>query len=176
MAESYSRYFGWKFADSASLPGMAKTSSFLLFAIFVGLAVAYWVEKPDRGALVLGRGAIPIVLAVTLLMSQDTLLERRGDVSVIELAGWETRPFLVDVAGEEIMVVGEVRPNVFATKFWIDKAGIKDLLVVEGGTLTKEYLSGTKYLVLMGDFSVAEPNKEVISGEGYRLVQLIDAP
>jgi hypothetical protein len=125
---------------------------------------------------VLGRGAIPIVLAVTLLMSQDTLLERRGDVSVIELAGWETRPFLADVAGEDIMVVGEVRPNVFATKFWIDKAGIKDLLVVEGGTLTKEYLSGAQYLVLMGDFSVAEPNKELISGGGYRLVQLIDAP
>jgi hypothetical protein len=176
LAESYSRQFGWKFADSASLPGMAKTSSFLLFAIFMGVAVAYWVEKPERGSLVLGRGAIPIVLAVTLLMSQDTLIERRGEVSVIELAGGETRSFLENVPGEDIMVVGEVRPNVFATKFWIDKAGIKDLLAVEGGTLTKAYLDNAKYLVILGEFAVAEPSEELISGQGFKLVRLADTP
>ena len=172
LAESYSRNFGWKFADSSTLPGIAKTSSFLLVAIFIGFAVAYWAEKPKRGGQVLGIGAIPIILVLSLFLAQNTLIDRRGDVSVIELAGWETRAFLEGVSGADIMVIGEVRPNVFATKFWIDKPGIKDLLVVEGGTLAKENLDGAQYIVFLGQFQMSDPHTELIAGEGFKLLKV----
>lgn len=172
LAESYARNFDWKFADSSTLPGIAKTSSFLLVAIFIGFAVAYWIEKPKRGAQVLGIGAIPVILVLSLTLAQNTLIERRGTASPVEFAGWESRPFLEGVAGEDILIVGQLRPNVFAVKFWLDRAGIKDLIAVEGGTVTAEYLVDTKYVIMLGNYEVSEPNQELIAGSGFRLVKL----
>jgi hypothetical protein len=169
--EAASRPIQQQFAQT-TLPGIAKTSSFLLVAIFIGFAVAYWAEKPKRGGQVLGRGAIPIILVLSLFLAQNTLIERRGDVSVIELAGWETRAFLEGVSGADIMVIGEVRPNVFATKFWIDKPGIKDLLVVEGGTLAKENLDGARYIVFLGQFQMSDPHTELLAGDGFKLLKV----
>jgi phosphoglycerol transferase len=174
LAESYSRNFGWKFADSSTLPGIAKTSSFLLIAIFIGLAVAYWAEKPARGTKPLTIGTIPIVLALALFLAQNTLLDRRGDVSVIEEAGWGSKPYLAGVVGEEILIVGELRPNVFATKFWLDKPGIKDLLVVEGGTLGKDNLDDAQYVLFLGQFELAEPYTELVVGNGFKLLRVND--
>ena len=174
LAESYARNFGWKFADSSALPGIATNTSFLIVAIFVSFGVAYWAEKPGRGSLVLGRGVIPVVLVVALFTSQNTLIERRGFVAEIERAGWAGRDLLKEVSGSDIMVVGDQRANVFAVKFWIDKPGIKDLLVVQGGTLTSNYLDGAKYLVILGNYNLGEPNSEIEAGTGFRLVQLFE--
>ena len=174
LAESYSRNFGWKFADSSTLPGIAKTSSFLLVAIFIGLTVAYWAEKPARGTKPLTIATIPIVLVLALFLAQNTLLDRRGEVSVIEEAGWGSKPYLDGVVGEDILVVGELRPNVFATKFWLDKPGIKDLLAVEGGTLSKVNLDAAQYVLFLGQFELAEAHTELVVGNGFKLLKVND--
>jgi len=172
FTETYSRFFGSKFADSSSLPGIAKTSSFLLFAIFVSLSVAYWVERPKRATYFMGYVLTPIVFIAALVLSQDTLLERRGNTTVIEDAGWASRDVLTNVPGQDIMVVGRHRPNVFAVKFWIDKPNIKDLLIIEGGTISKVDIDSAKYIIFVGEYQMADPHTELISGAGFKLLRM----
>ena len=170
----YPPTFDKQYADASTLPGIGDSQGFFVFVgLYVSSAVIFWIVNPERGNFVIGRFIIPSVLVLALVMSQNKLIEINGTPAYFDQAGWDSRSYLADVPGERILVVGQTRTEVFTVKFWIDDAGIRDLLVVDGSTIVPDDVLETDYVVTLGNMVVEFPHEVVTEGEGYRLVKVV---
>jgi phosphoglycerol transferase len=157
FAYSYTKSGTWLFADSATMPGLANTSSIFIPAIFASLAVAYWVEQPKQAARFVGLAATPAVLVLALILSQNTLIDRRGVPSQVDIAASEARQILADVKGEEILIVGQIRSNIFAVKFGLNKPGIKDFVALEDKDVADVLTNEIRYILMLNQYDVSIP-------------------
>lgn len=170
----YPPTFDKQYADASTLPGIGDSQGFFVFVgLFVSSAVIFWIVNPERGNLVMGRFIMPSVLVLALIMSQNKLIEINGTPAYFDQAGWDSRSYLTDVAGEQIMVIGQTRTEVFTVKFWIDQANIKDLLVAEGSVIGLDNIPESNYVVTLGNIGVDFPHEVITEGEGYRLVKVV---
>ena len=161
-------------ADSSTLPGIGDGQGVFIFVgLFVSSAVIFWIVNPERGNVVLGRFIIPAFLILSLVMSQNKLIEINGTPAYFDQAGWDSRSFLQDVPGDRILVAGQTRTEVFTVKFWIDEANIRDLLVMEGSVLGQVQVAEVDYVVTMKGISVAFEHEVLTSGDGYSLVKVV---
>jgi len=169
----YPPIFDKQYADSSTLPGIGDSQGFFIFVgLFVASSVAFWVVNPERGNYYIGRFMIPVVLILSLVMSQNKLIEINGTAAYFDQAGWDSRTYLREVPGDKIMVVGQTRTEVFTVKFWIDHANIRDLLVVQGSVLGSENVEGADYVVTLGDIGAGFEHEIVTEGDGYRLLKV----
>lgn len=166
--------FNKQYADSSTLPGVGDGQGvFIFLGIFVSCAVIFWIVNPERGNVVIGRFIIPAVLILSLVMSQNKLIDINGTPAYFDAAGWGTRSYLQDVPGERILVAGQTRTEVFTVKFWIDEANIRDLLVMEGSVLGEVQVAEVDYVVTLKNIDVAFEHELITEGEGYRLVKVV---
>jgi phosphoglycerol transferase len=166
--------FNKQYADSSTLPGVGDGQGvFIFLGIFVSCAVIFWIVNPERGNVVIGRFIIPAVLILSLVMSQNKLIDINGTPAYFDQAGWGTRSYLQDVPGERILVAGQTRTEVFTVKFWIDEANIRDLLVMEGSVLGEVQVAEVDYVVTLKNIDVAFEHEVITEGEGYRLVKVV---
>ena len=166
--------FNKQYADSSTLPGVGDGQGvFIFLGIFVSCAVIFWIVNPERGNVVIGRFIIPAVLILSLVMSQNKLIDINGTPAYFDQAGWGTRSYLEDVPGERILVAGQTRTEVFTVKFWIDEANIRDLLVMEGSVLGEVQVAEVDYVVTLKNIDVAFEHEVITEGEGYRLVKVV---
>ena len=166
--------FNKQYADSSTLPGVGDGQGvFIFLGIFVSCAVLFWIVNPERGNVVIGRFIIPAVLILSLVMSQNKLIDINGTPAYFDQAGWDTRSYLQDVPGDRILVAGQTRTEVFTVKFWIDEANIRDLLVMEGSVLGQVQVAEVDYVVTLKNIDVAFEHEVITEGEGYRLVKVV---
>ena len=166
--------FNKQYADSSTLPGVGDGQGvFIFLGIFVSCAVIFWIVNPERGNVVIGRFIIPSVLILSLVMSQNKLIDINGTPAYFDQAGWGTRSYLQDVPGDRILVAGQTRTEVFTVKFWIDEANIRDLLVMEGSVLGQVQVAEVDYVVTLKNIDVAFEHEVITEGEGYRLVKVV---
>lgn len=166
--------FNKQYADSSTLPGVGDGQGvFIFLGLFVSCAVIFWIVNPERGNVVIGRFIIPAVLILSLVMSQNKLIDINGTPAYFDQAGWGTRSYLEDVPGERILVAGQTRTEVFTVKFWIDEANIRDLLVMEGSVLGEVQVAEVDYVVTLKNIDVAFEHEVITEGEGYRLVKVV---
>ena len=166
--------FNKQYADSSTLPGVGDGQGvFIFLGIFVSCAVIFWIVNPERGNVVIGRFIIPAVLILSLVMSQNKLIDINGTPAYFDQAGWGTRSYLQDVPGDRILVAGQTRTEVFTVKFWIDEANIRDLLVMEGSVLGQVQVAEVDYVVTLKNIDVAFEHEVITEGEGYRLVKVV---
>lgn len=165
--------FDKQYADSSTLPGIGDGQGFFIFVgLFVSSAVIFWIVNPEKGNIFMGRFVIPGFLILALIMSQNKLIEINGTKAYFDQAGWDSRTFLQDVPGDEILVVGQTRTEVFTVKFWIDQANIKDLLILEESVLGAADVEGSNYVVALGNIGVGFPHEVITQGDGYQLVKV----
>ena len=170
----YPTNFDQQFADSSTIPGLAVSGGiFIGIAVLVSAVVLYWIFTPDEGNTLIGRFAIPLVMVVSLVLSQNQLTEINGTPAYFDYAAWESREFLEGVKGDRIMVIGQTRTEVFTVKFWIDEPNIKDLLVLEGSFVPLDNVSESDYVVTLGNIGIDFPHEVVTEGEGYKLVKVV---
>ncbi len=176
VAVVYPNGFDAKFADSSFLPGFnAYPYWFVIAAIVISIASLYWAIKPETGSYTLTAGAIPIVLILAMVLSQVVLTRAGTGNAYFDVAGLESRPKLIGIAGEKIGIVGQTRPEVFTAKFWIDKAGIKDFAASEGGSVDLQLLSGIQYVLVLGDIEAIGTYQVIHEGDNFKLLQLFAA-
>jgi hypothetical protein len=170
----YPLNFNQQYADSSSMPGL-HSSGGLIIAIAVALsaAILYWVFTPEEGNLIIGRFILPLFMVSSLVLSQNNLIAINGTPAFFDQAGWDSRTFLHGVPGDDILVIGQVRTQVFTVKFWIDEPYIRDLLLGEGYSLVQSDVTDAEYVVILGNFGIDFPHEVVTEGEGYRLVKVV---
>ena len=170
----YPLNFNQQYADSSSMPGLhASGGLFIAIAVALSAAILYWVFTPDEGNILIGRIIIPLFMVSSLVLSQNNLIAINGTPAFFDQAGWDSRTYLQDVPGDEILVVGQVRTQVFTVKFWIDEPYIRDLLLGEGYSLVESDITDAGYVVILGNFGINFAHELVTEGEGYRLVKVV---
>lgn len=170
----YPSNFNQQYADSSTLPGLAANQGlFIGIAVALSAAVLYWVFTPKEGNVIVGRFIIPLFLISALVLSQSKLIEINGTPAYFDQAGWDSRTFLQGVSGDEILVVGQTRTEVFTVKFWIDEPYIRDLLLGEGYSLVDSDVDNAEYVVILGNFGIDFAHELITEGEGYRLVKVV---
>jgi hypothetical protein len=70
--------------------------------------------------------------------------------------------------------VGNARPAVITAKFWIDKPGIADAIVEANSSDVASLVNGYKYVLILGNSKLSTPGEELVSGDGFRLLRLLD--
>jgi len=169
----YIKNVNWSFSDSALFAGMAKTSTSIFFLIFLIMFIIDWIEKPKRGAISLGRVGIPIFMVGAFLLSQNTLIDKRGESNVLEIAGTSSRQLFKKIDGNEISVVSDSKQNAGAIMFWLDKPGVKQFLAIQGGSLINDFFEeDINYLIVLGDFPLAFEGWLLDQGPGYKIVKI----
>jgi phosphoglycerol transferase len=176
LAFVYPNQFDAKFADSSLLPGFnAYPSLFAIVAISVSAASIFWAVRPEEGSNLLTRVVIPVLLIVSMILSQFVLTRAGTGTAYFDVAGMESRTKLIEVDGDRIAVVGQTRPEVFTAKFWIDKAGIRDFAAVEGGTIDLQKIPGIEYVLLLGNITAVGTYQVIHEGDRFTLIQLLTA-
>lgn len=161
-----------KFADSSFLPGFEQNPAvFLVSGIVVSVATFYWAINPDRGALVLARAALPAVLIVSMLLSQNLLVRTSSQPAYFDFAGKQAREVLKDIPGEDIAVIGQKRTEVFTVMFWIDKAPIDDE-VVFGDSFELAEVNDRTHAVVLGDLKIPGAYSVLYTGDGYQVIEM----
>ena len=170
----YPANFNQQYADSSSMPGLHSSGGlFIAIAVALSAAILYWVFTPEEGNQIIGRFIIPLFMVSSLVLSQNNLMAINGTPAFFDQAGWDSRTFLQDVPGDEILVVGQVRTQVFTVKFWIDEPYIRDLLLGEGYSLVESDITDAEYAVILGNFGINFAHEVITEGEGYRLVKVV---
>jgi phosphoglycerol transferase len=166
--------FQQQYSDSSTLPGLAANSGFFIaLAVAVAACILYWIFMPEEGNVLMGRFVIPLFMIVSLVLSQSKLIELNGTPAYFDQAGWVSRAALQDVPGDRIVVIGQVRTEVFTVKFWIDEPYIKDLLVLEGSVIPIGNVSESDYVVTLGNIVLDFPYEVVSEGEGYKIAKIV---
>lgn len=170
----YPNNFNQQYADSSTLPGLAANQGlFIGIAVALSAAVLYWVFTPEEGNVIIGRFIIPLFLIAALSLSQSKLIEINGTPAYFDQAGWDSRTYLQEVPGDDILVVGQTRTEVFTVKFWIDEPFIRDLLLGEGYSLVQSDISDASHVVILGNFGIDFSHEVITEGDGYRLVKVV---
>ena len=170
----YPSNFNQQYADSSSMPGLHESGGlFIAITVALSAAILYWVFTPEEGNLIIGRFILPLFMVSSLVLSQNNLIAINGTPAFFDQAGWDSRTFLQGVPGDEILVIGQVRTQVFTVKFWIDEPYIRDLLLGEGYSLVQSDVTDAEYVVILGNFGIDFTHEVVTEGEGYRLVKVI---
>lgn len=168
----YPASFDTKFADSSFLPGFEENPEVLLVSgIVVSVATIYWAINPDRGALVLARAALPAVLILSMLLSQNLLVGTSSQPAYFDVAGQQAREVLSEVPGEDIAVIGQKRTEVFTVMFWIDKAPIDDE-VVFGDSFELAEVTEQTHAVVLGDLRIPGAYSVLYAGDGYQIIEM----
>lgn len=176
IALTYPNRFDAKFADSSFLPGLnAYPYWFAIAAAVVSVASFYWAFQPESGVELLTKAAIPAVLILAMVLSQVVLTRAGTGSAYFDVAGRESKAKLIDVEGEKIGVVGQVRPEVFTAKFWIDKSGIRDFAAREGEPIDLQLLSGIEYVLVLGEVDAIGTYQVIHEGDRFKLLQLFTA-
>lgn len=162
-----------KFADSSFLPGFEDNPAlFLGFGVVVSGASIYWAINPDLGALVLARGALPALLIASMLLSQNLLVRSSSQPAYFDLAGQQAREVLKDVPGEDMVVIGQKRTEVFTVMFWIDKAPIDDELIFGESFDLAEVVDET-HAVVLGNVQISGTYSVLQAGDGYQVIEIL---
>jgi phosphoglycerol transferase len=170
----YPANFNQQYADSSSMPGLHSSGGlFIAVAVALSAAILYWVFTPEEGNLILGRFILPLFMVSSLVLAQNNLITINGTPAYFDQAGWDSRTYLEGVPGDQILVIGQVRTQVFTVKFWIDEPYIRDLLLGEGYSLVESDVTGAEYVVVLGNFGIDFAHEIITEGEGYRLVQVV---
>lgn len=173
LAFVYPALIDTKFADSSFLAGLEDSPG-----VFVGLAVVvsatsmYWAINPNRGAFVLSRITLPLLLVVSTFLSQDLLVRSSSQPAYFDLAGQQAREVLEVVPGEDIVVIGQKRTEVFTVKFWIDKARIDDELVFGESFDLAEVVEET-HAVVLGNVQISGTYSVLQAGDGYQIIEIL---
>ncbi len=175
--------FGWiylsgvnqSFADSILLSGYLSSPVVIPIVAVIGIIVALvWVFSAASGAKLIVYVATPLVLLIAGFTSQSLLLTQVGTKEAyFDVAGQKAKPLLSDVAGEKISIVGPVRYQNFTTKFWIDKAGIKDVSLPDGESIDVAALPDVDFVVLIGNAKLTGSAQSLQQGEGYAIVKIV---
>ena len=175
--------FGWaylsgvnqSFADSILLSGYLSSPVVIPIIAVIGIIVALvWVFSAASGSKLIVYVATPLVLLIAGFTSQSLLLTQVGTKEAyFDVAGQKAKPLLADVAGEKISIVGPVRYQNFTTKFWIDKAGIKDVSLPDGESIDVAALPDVDYVVLIGNAKLTGSAQSLQQGEGYAIVKIV---
>lgn len=169
----YPAVFQKQFSDSSTMPGIISNSLvFLALGILVTAGIVVWVEMPKLGAVIIGWLVIPLVLVSAMASSQIRLLEANGSMAYFDVAGKKAGEIFSDESGEEILVLGKSRTEIFVVKFWIDKPSIKHFIVGEGSILRKDLINGVQYLVVLGNIDVDVPSEVLVESDQYKLLRL----
>jgi phosphoglycerol transferase len=170
----YPANFNQQYADSSSMPGLHSSGGlFIAVAVALSAAILYWVFTPEEGNLILGRFILPLFMVSSLVLAQNNLITINGTPAYFDQAGWDSRTYLEGVPGDQILVIGQVRTQVFTVKFWIDEPYIRDLLLGEGYSLVESDVTGAEYVVVLGNFGIDFAHEIITEGEGYRLVKVV---
>lgn len=167
--------FEGRYVDSTTLAGFSDSQGLLIsLSIAVSLSAFIWAWKPDVGHRWISLGATPLLIATSMFVSQELLVRTTSNEAYFGFAGKSANKVLEQIPGEDIVVVGESRTAVFTTKFWIDKAYTKDLLLVAGSTLTNdsELIEGAKYLVVFDEIKLEGDFEMLQVGDGYRIAAI----
>lgn len=163
-----------KFADSSLLSGLEDSP-----AVFVGLAIVvsatsiYWAINPERGSFTLSRITLPLLLVVATFLSQDLLVRSSSMPAYFDFAGQAAGEVLKNAEGSEIIVVGQVRTEVFTAKFWIDKARIEDELIYGESIYDLAEAGENKYALVLGQVQVFGAYSVLSSGDGYQIIEIL---
>jgi phosphoglycerol transferase len=169
---AYPALIDTKFADSSFLPGFeGNPIPFLVSGVVVSVASIYWAINPDKGALVLSRVALPSILIISMLLSQNLLVTTSSQPAYFDFAGKQAREILKDVPGEDIAVIGQKRTEVFTVMFWIDKAPIDDEIVF-GESFELAEVSDRTHAVVLGDVKIPGTYSVLQAGDGYQVIEM----
>jgi phosphoglycerol transferase len=165
-----------QFADSGLLVGILQTPGALItIFIFEVIGALLWVMKPEISEKWLGRALLPIMILIMGMVSQSALMTQVGtQKAFFDVAGQDSRDYLRDVDGKDIVIIGPMRTQVFVAKFWIDKAKIEDRLIPEKQVIEMEEVPNAKYALLLAGTGVAGEHQVITQGDGYALVKLRD--
>jgi phosphoglycerol transferase len=165
-----------QFADSGLLVGILQTPGALItIFIFEVIGALLWVMKPEISEKWLGRASLPIMILIMGMVSQSALMTQVGtQKAFFDVAGQDSREYLRDVDGKDIVIIGPMRTQVFVAKFWIDKAKIEDRLIPEKQVIEMEAVPNAKYALLLAGTGVAGEHQVITQGDGYALVKLRD--
>lgn len=165
-----------QFADSGLLVGILQTPGALItIFIFEVIGALLWVMKPEISEKWLGRALLPIMILIMGMVSQSALMTQVGtQKAFFDVAGQDSRDYLRDVDGKDIVIIGPMRTQVFVAKFWIDKAKIEDRLIPEKQVIEMEAVPNAKYALLLAGTGVAGEHQVITQGDGYALVKLRD--
>lgn len=165
-----------QFADSGLLVGIMQTPGALVIIYILELVgAALWVIRPQVSEKWLGRALLPLMILIMGMFSQTALMTQVGtQKAFFDVAGQQSKPFLDGVSGEELVIIGPMRTQVFVAKFWIDKAKIEDRLIPEKQVIEMSEVPNAKYALLLAGTGVAGEHQVITEGDGFALVKLRD--
>lgn len=163
-----------KFSDSVTVMGLTYYRGVLYTFLVVALAaLIIWLAKPELGTKVLGKFVTPFLVVMMAFSVQASLVQKIGtQKAYFDLAGISAKPFLEGIDGSRIVIVGQVRTEVFTSKFWLDKPGVADILVGESAQLEFSKLKNYDYVIFLGANSVDNVGMTVTSGDRYVLIKV----
>lgn len=163
-----------RFADSVTIRGLSFSPAILIVVALIGIAaLIIWLIKSDIGTKVISFVTVPLVVLILGFAAQASLLQSIGTTKgYFDIAGQAVKPYIQEIPGSEIVVIGRVRTEVFTAMFWMDKANIHDLTITEGQGLSLESIKDFDYALLLGTDDPRELGETVTSGDRYVLVKL----
>ena len=163
-----------KFADSSFLAGLEDSPLvFVVLAVVVSATSIYWAINPDKGSFTISRIILPLLLVVSTFLSQDLLVRSSSVPAYFDVAGQAAGEILKDAEGSDIIVVGQLRTEVFTTKFWMDKAQIEDDLVFGEPVYDLTEAGDNKYVLVLGQVQVSGTYTVLGSGDGYQVIEIL---
>lgn len=161
------------FADSILLSGYLSSEAVLPSVAAIGIATALvWLVSKNVGSKVIVYVATPLVILIAGATSQGFLNSQVGtQKATFDIAGQKAHELLLEVNGDQILVVGPLRTHNFTTKFWIDKPNIADYELAETSALDLSKLGGREYVVINGNASYVGSADIIFSGDGFKVIR-----
>ena len=174
---AFTELFESRYSDSVTFSGTSEIPGVLVI-LCTTLVIGYWVWAfyPSAGVTFIGRFALPILLVSSFWSSSTYLIQTTSEDAYFGYAGREASELLGSVNGSSIIVVGDSRVAAFTTKFWIDKARIRDLIIQPSSfpILETTRLGESEYAVILGDISLQGLFEVLSAGDGYQIIRISD--
>jgi phosphoglycerol transferase len=164
-------------SDSPAIHGLRLIGPLLL----VFLAILIWSTFPSKSASTMGTKALALALMIPAL-TLATGLAAKADLkdtigtsySYYDLAGFYVADQYPGVMGNQVLVIGQSRAEVFATKFNIDKPGVKhSIQPAATKRISKAKLEKVRFIVVLFPSAlVTKANVELVfEGQGFRVYE-----
>jgi phosphoglycerol transferase len=160
--------------DGAVLQGLASQRWLLAIASFVS-AFILLANFGRKNVLVktLLVVVLPISVVASGLVATDTLRANALTPVAFDLAGQYARDNLSVDDKQHLVVVGQVRNELEAAKFWIDTPQTGQFVATANSTVDLATLpAGTKWVITMNGIQVSGPATIVQGGDGWNIYKV----
>ena len=162
------------FADSVLLKGLLIAPGVVVFIfVIVLLGSTVWFFSEKVGSRLIAWFVLPSVLVTTGLVAQADLITTVGyQKAYFDVAGQATRDQLRPEADSKVVVVGQTRAEVFTAMFWMNRPGIREVLLNSETKFDLSTVTDADYVLAVGPVELQGTSESVLKGDGYQLVRV----